>query len=479
MQINGKDLSTKIVIGVLASSVLGIGGYLVMGSASKVANHNDVVVSGDGKGNASSKEESKKEESHNEHAKEPVKDDKKMVDQADKKDSAQEVKKEAVKDVPPCEGTDKAPITFSDDQKKEIAEIVLSYIRDNNAAFMTAIQEGAKRQQEKAEAETLKTVMLIKDDLIKNSITIGEDTAAMKVIAFIDPACPHCHEMIKSSVAAIAKTKDLQVHFIIAALIDPSSSEMLARALYAARSQGADKAKTFMIKSLDLPRGASKAQIVLAAKDSGLDTTKFEAERATDANKAIVDMNNVFVHKLNIPGFPMVYFQEKTGELILGNASSADDLVALSGRVKMGLSLKHDPAQEAAQTAATAAAGAGPEPIPTPVPSAETEPAVPASAPVSAEHPPVAPTTMPTHVESKVAEPAPVAPIEEAHPKAEEKVTAAPDVKAAPVAATLSVAPVKPEVTKQEAAPVKVAVDHKKKNLKKKKNAAVQAAAAQ
>ncbi len=279
------DSTAKIAIGGLSVVVIGMAGYLLFGSgshSSKDANHNTVVSAENG-----------------------------------------------------AENSAPAKKQFSDAQTKEIEEVVFNLVKEKNAEFMSAIQEGVQKQQERAAQESLKAAATLKDELVKTSITAGADTAALKVYAFIDPACPHCHDFIRTVSGLVAKSKDIQVHFVIAAMLSDESST-LAAAAYAANAQGADKGMKYLTKLIDLPRGASKAQLVLAAKDAGADTDKFEKDRASEVVKATVATNSMYVQKLKIPGFPTLYTQNKDGSFVNTAPMTADGWLALTTRAKAG-----------------------------------------------------------------------------------------------------------------------------------------------
>ncbi len=231
---------------------------------------------------------------------------------------------------------------FNEEQAKQIEEIMLELVKSKSDVFMKAMQEGMQKQQEKDRDEKVKAATVLKDEFEKNAVTFGPKSATLKLFAFIDLSCPHCHNLVKIASDLTKKTKMVQFHFVIGSLLNPEPSENLANAVYTARLQDGDKAAQFLLGLVDEKHGSDKASFLLLADKVGLDSKKFGTEFDNKTVKSVINANNSVVQKL-IDGFPTIFAQNSDGKLVNVPPSRLEGYLELAIRVKKGEDITQSP----------------------------------------------------------------------------------------------------------------------------------------
>ncbi|MBA4248983.1 MAG: hypothetical protein C0432_04135 [Candidatus Puniceispirillum sp.] len=231
---------------------------------------------------------------------------------------------------------------FNEEQTKQIEEVVLELVKSKSDVFMKAMQEGMQKQQEKDRDEKVKAASVLKDEFEKNAVTFGPKSATLKLFAFIDLSCPHCHNLVKIASDLSKKTKMVQFHFVIGSLLNPEPSENLANAVYTARLQDGDKAAQFLLGLVDEKQGSDKASFLLLADKVGLDSKKFGTDFDKGTAKSVINSNNTVVQKL-IDGFPTIFAQNSDGKLVNVPPSRPEGYLELAIRVKKGEDITQSP----------------------------------------------------------------------------------------------------------------------------------------
>lgn len=231
---------------------------------------------------------------------------------------------------------------FSDDQKKQIEDIVLELVKNKSDAFMKSMQEGMQKQQEKDREEKIKAASVLKDEFEKNAITFGPKSATLKLFAFIDLSCPHCHNLVKIASDLSKKTNMVQFHFIIGSLLNPEPSENLANAVYSAKLQDEAKAAQFLLELVGDKQGSDKASFLLLADKVGLDSKKYGTDFDKATSKSVINSNNTVIQKL-VDGFPTIFAQNSDGKLVNVPPSRPEGYLELAIRVKKGEDITQSP----------------------------------------------------------------------------------------------------------------------------------------
>lgn len=235
--------------------------------------------------------------------------------------------------------------TFTAEQKAQIEDVVVKLVRDKTKIFVTAFQEGMQKEQQKEIEAMAEEVTKSLPSFDKTKLTIGDPSGILKVTAFIDPACPHCHEFLKTALSLSSKTKDVVFNIIVCSMLQTDDSMSLAKAIYAAFKQDVTKAAAFMQKLTELPRGLNKAQLIETATKVGLDEKKFEADYTSDKVRDTIEQVNNQVIKLGISGFPTLFAENINHKHISIQPLPAEEYVILAQRLKMKEDISKPPVE--------------------------------------------------------------------------------------------------------------------------------------
>ncbi|MES2252382.1 MAG: thioredoxin domain-containing protein [Pseudomonadota bacterium] len=235
--------------------------------------------------------------------------------------------------------------TFTAEQAKEIEDIVVKVAREQTDVFMKAINEGMQLQQEKTSRELEKHASAEMDAIKKNAIVWGDPKAAMQVYAMIDPMCPHCHDFMRTAIAAVSKSKDVAFTLVIAPILG-QNSVAVSKVMLAANAQGADKSKVLMSKFVDKVNDLTRDKLLALIKESGLDEAKFKVDEESTPIQKQLEENVALFEKLKIPGVPTVLLQNKDGTLFVAPPMKPEVYIQLAARTKAGEDISKPPVNE-------------------------------------------------------------------------------------------------------------------------------------
>lgn len=244
---------------------------------------------------------------------------------------------------------------FSAEQTKAIEEIVVKVAREQTDVFMKAINDGMQLQQEKASRDLEKNATQELEGIKKNAILWGDPKAPLQVYAMIDPMCPHCHDFMKTAIAALDKSKDVAFTLVVAPILG-ANSVAVSKVMLAAAKQNTDKSKVLMGKFADKVNDLTREKLLELIKDSGLDVAKFKTDEESPAIQKQLEENVALFEKLKIPGVPTVLLKNKDGALFAAPPVKAEVYAKLAVRIKAGEDISKPPANEEKEEAATAKA---------------------------------------------------------------------------------------------------------------------------
>jgi protein-disulfide isomerase len=143
----------------------------------------------------------------------------------------------------------------------------------------------------------------------------GTPDAPVKIIEFFDYSCPHCKLALPVLEDAVVHyPSDVVVyfmHFPLGGAGHPNSL-FLARAAVAAMRQGKFREMHKKLFSLQDKGDQSEPAIQQAAKDIGLDMTKFQADYNDPKTAAFVEAQRKQAEKAEIDGTPAIYINGRT-----------------------------------------------------------------------------------------------------------------------------------------------------------------------
>lgn len=214
---------------------------------------------------------------------------------------------------------EKAPATsaFTPEQMKTIEKIVQDQITNNPELLIKSVQQFGEKQQQESLKKLEATLNSNKDELLKasDSIAMGDDKATVKLVAFIDPNCPHCRTFEKNITQVMGDFKNVQFLYRQYPILGPDS-EVVARGLVAVNMQGkfpgiSEKVSTSQEK-------LTKEKFIELAKGvKGLDLTKLAKDMDSDTVKAQIQNTRILAEKIGIDSTPTVILADKAGARIL------------------------------------------------------------------------------------------------------------------------------------------------------------------
>lgn len=140
---------------------------------------------------------------------------------------------------------------------------------------------------------------------------LGDIKAPVTVVLFTDLQCPYCAQMvpvIKSLQEQSPKTVKISFrHFPLVSIHDKAMNAH--QALWAAGKQG--KFWDFFFKITPQFRGLSDSTLSSVAREIKLDTTKFNADRHSDAARKAVEADMKLGEEVGVEGTPALFLNGK------------------------------------------------------------------------------------------------------------------------------------------------------------------------
>jgi hypothetical protein len=220
--------------------------------------------------------------------------------------------------------------------EKKIEDLVINLVKNKPEEFSKAISEGAKKQEEHLRLEMINKAKSMTDKILKTGFCFGNPSSKIKLIAFVDPACPHSNSFLKIGFKLLDSGKDFRLQIISGSILG-EKSVVLNRTLILVKNQGLEKLKNFWQKLIELEDDVQESDVNLLFKETGVDKKKVEQ----DINKnEIVDeikASNSLLDEIGIPGVPMVFLIDAKGNLDMVPPSSFEEFLELIDNAKTGI----------------------------------------------------------------------------------------------------------------------------------------------
>lgn len=206
-------------------------------------------------------------------------------------------------------------------QKEEIKKIVGEYIKENPQEIIASLQEDAKKQEQAALKKIQDGVAGSKDQLSdsKNAIVVGKADAAVKLVIFVDPNCPHCR-IFESALVDIEK--ELPVKDKLGVLIRQwpilgENSKNVSAGLIAAYAQDSKKFTDLSTKLLNSKEAMDQDKFMTIAKEIGFDSAKLEAAMKSDAVMTQLKNTKELAEKIGLDATPTIILSDKSGARLI------------------------------------------------------------------------------------------------------------------------------------------------------------------
>ena len=170
--------------------------------------------------------------------------------------------------------------TFSDDQKKEVEDIVHSYLLDHPEVLNEMVDKLKVKEEKDAAATLSDTLATSSKNIFHNAVdgVVGNSNGDVTIVEFMDYNCGWCRKSIKNVQELVKKDKNIRV-VMKEWPIFGEGSETAARAAMAAAKQG----KYWELhQALFAFQGQVTPDVVMqTAKATGLDIKKLKDDMAS------------------------------------------------------------------------------------------------------------------------------------------------------------------------------------------------------
>ena len=200
---------------------------------------------------------------------------------------------------------------FSEDQKKDIGEIVKDYLLKHPEVIVD-VQNALDSKMEKEQSEKLKSFMADNaKDIYRtpDSSVAGDAKGDITVVEFFDYNCGYCKRGMPEVQKLIQADPKVRVVFKELPILSKGSEET-ARMALAAKRQG--KYWEFHQAMLSVKGQANEAASLKAAEGLGLDMAKLKSDFASAAVKAELDKDKALAKKMGINGTPHFLVGDKS-----------------------------------------------------------------------------------------------------------------------------------------------------------------------
>jgi len=205
--------------------------------------------------------------------------------------------------VQPVAATTPEPVAFTTDQKKQIEDIIKSYLITNPEIFLD-VQTALEEKMEKVQAEKLKVA--IADNAAEiyrepEASLAGNADGDITVVEFFDYNCGYCKRGLEEVIKLVETDPKVRVVFKELPILS-KGSEQAAHVALAAKKQG----KYWeMHKALLTAKGhLDEASALRIAEKLGLDMDKLKADMASPEVKAEVEKSEALAKKMGVNGTP-------------------------------------------------------------------------------------------------------------------------------------------------------------------------------
>ena len=192
---------------------------------------------------------------------------------------------------------------FTDQQKREMGEIIKEYLIQNPEVIREALQELERRQVAEASDKARRTIGERAQEIYRSEedLVLGNAKGEVALVEFFDYNCGYCKRAIPEVEKLIESDKNLKVIIKEFPILGPGSI-FAAKAAIASRLQG--KYAEFH-NALAAAEGVKDESNVLEiAKQAGLDVEKLKADMESEAVADVIRRNYSLAEALSINGTP-------------------------------------------------------------------------------------------------------------------------------------------------------------------------------
>ncbi|MHA1558725.1 MAG: DsbA family protein [Alphaproteobacteria bacterium] len=220
--------------------------------------------------------------------------------------------------------------SFPNEKREEIKEIVLDLIRDNPDLFIRSLNEGVQAQQEILRIKLESDATNMRKDLYKMGIPLGNVIDGnIRLVGFVDPVCPYCHDCMRIMLELIEKRKDVSINIVTVGVLAPQSTD-LAKVIVAASKISQKNPKgfsSFLNKFFIQPPEIELKQLLQIAHQSGLDEQSLKKMSLSQSVAEELATNNKTAQDLKVTVFPMFFVSKQDRPFVIVPPMGVEDLI--------------------------------------------------------------------------------------------------------------------------------------------------------
>lgn len=189
--------------------------------------------------------------------------------------------------------------------KKEVQEIMKSYLLENPEFLLQVEQAFTDQQQKKMAASQTTTIDAMKDEIFnsKSDIVLGNPQGKVTLVEFFDYNCGYCRRSLPDIMALIKQDNNLRLVLKDFPILgeDSLKAHVVARAFYALEPQ---KYAQFFEKVMTAQGHATEASAVKVAVALGANENQLRAKMRDSKLQEPFKNNAKIAYQLNINGTP-------------------------------------------------------------------------------------------------------------------------------------------------------------------------------
>ncbi|MBG1231910.1 DsbA family protein [Aestuariivirga litoralis] len=213
--------------------------------------------------------------------------------------------------------------SFSDDQKKEMEDIIHSYLMEHPDVLKEMVAKLDAADKQAADEARGNVLSSASKDIFHNALdgVAGNPKGDVTVVEFMDYNCGWCHKSVTEMQAVIGKDKNVRL-VLKEFPIFGEGSEYAARAAMASQKQG--KYWEFH-QAMFATKGKIDAAVTdKVAQSVGLDITKLKADMKDPEINANIDKTQALAKSLQFTGTPGFI----VGDKIFPGFTQQDNIIA-------------------------------------------------------------------------------------------------------------------------------------------------------
>jgi protein-disulfide isomerase len=192
---------------------------------------------------------------------------------------------------------------FTDQQKREMGDIIKEYLISNPEVIREALQELERRQVAEASEKTKHAITARAQEIYqsKEDLVLGNASGEVALVEFFDYNCGYCKRAIPEVEKLIQSDKNVRVIIKEFPILGPGSV-FAAKAALASRLQG--KYSQFHDALTEAEGVKDETNVLEIAKQVGLDVEKLKTDMESEAVANVIRRNYSLAEALSINGTP-------------------------------------------------------------------------------------------------------------------------------------------------------------------------------